>query len=530
MRFRKLKFLSILLVLYTAGCDLEIQNPNHPDTERVYIDQDDVLDLIGGSFNTFYYALTAYGGPGPMLSTASFQHSTYAAGGGMVLYSSIPRNPIDNRPGAHFSDNLELVWYRAYRAIADATTGIRQLDSGRIAISLNENNAARAFAKFTQGVAHGYIALLYDKGFIFDESKSPHVVYEMRSSYELFEAASDYLETAILIGKEHPETMLSEEWTGGAISDLGELSRLAHSYRAYFRANMPRTPVEADFVDWHAVIEDIENGMAEDFSPLADGHFSEWFSWKLYYVNTPGPWSQMNYFIQGMADQSERYQTWYGLHPYYKHPILPGNVPFLIQTPDRRFPQGEEEEEQRENPGSYIRVGDQTTSWGRPDRGTWRWSYYHDNRYESYYTDAAGGSTPILTQPVLQLIKAEALFRMRNYEGAAAILNITRETNGGLQPVLPVNDPAMNTDCVPKLPDGSCGDLWEMLKWEKRLESYHVGLGAWYFDSRRWGDHMEGTFLQLPVPGKELNVLKESIYTFGGVGGEWAAPIGTYGF
>jgi starch-binding outer membrane protein, SusD/RagB family len=175
-------------------------------------------------------------------------------------------------------------------------------------------------------------------------------------------------------------------------------------------------------------------------------------------------------------------------------------------------------------------VGNVTQSWGRPDRGTWRWSYYHDYRYESYYTDAAGGPTPILTQPALQLIKAEALFRVGNYEGAAAILNITRETNGGLQPALPVNDPVSNPDCVPKLPDGSCGNLWEMLKWEKRLESYHVGLGAWYFDSRRWGDHMEGTFLQLPVPGKELNVLKESIYTFGGVGGEWGAPQGNYGF
>ncbi len=524
------KLLIILFLFSSAACDFQIQNPNHLDTEQIYTNEEDVLELIGGSFNSLYYALTAYGGPGPMLSTASFQHSTFAAGGGMVMYSSIPRNPIDNRPDANFIGNLELIWYRAYRAIADATTGIRLLDSGRIQISQEAENAARAFAKFTQGVAHGYLALLYDKAYIFDETMDPYKVYEMKPAIEIFQFAVEYLEAAHSLAAAHPEITLPEYWTGGAVTDLGTLSRLTHSYKAYFRTNMPRTPAEADFVDWQAVIEDIEKGVAGDFSPFADGHLSEWYSWKLYYVNTPGPWSQVNYFILGMADQSERYKTWYGLHPYYKHPILPGNVPFLIQTPDRRFPQGEDEEEQRENPGLYIRVGDQATSWGRPDRGTWRWSYYHDNRYESYYTDAAGGPTPILTQTALQLIKAEALFRIGNYEGSAAILNITRETNGGLQPVLPVNDPASNTDCVPKLPDGSCGNLWEMLKWEKRLESYHVGLGAWYFDSRRWGDHMMGTFLQLPVPGKELTMLKESIYTFGGCGGEWAAPVGTYGF
>jgi starch-binding outer membrane protein, SusD/RagB family len=530
MKNVRLEYLLFLLLFFSIACDLEIQNPNHPDTERVYTSEEDILKLIGGSFNILYHALTAYLGPAPMLSTTSFQHSTYAAGGGMVMYSSIPRSPIDNRPNVSFANNLELVWYRAYKATADATTGIQRLNSGQITISPDAEIRARAFAKFTQGIAHGYIALLYDNGFIFDESKDPRIVYDMQPAAELFNAASDYLQTAITIATANPEVALPEGWTGGAITNLGELARVAYSYRAYFRTNMPRTPIEAENVDWGAVIDDINKGISEDFSPFADGSYSEWYSMSLYYLNTPGPWSQVNYFILGMADQSGKYQTWLSLNYYDKHPILPGNIPFFIETPDRRFPQGDNETEQRENPGLYITVGDQTTSWGRRDRGAWRWSYYHDNRYHQYYDNAAGGPTPILTRSIMQLIKAEALFHSGDLAGASAIVNITREMNGGLRPALAINEPVSNRDCVPKLPDGSCGNLWEMLKWEKRLESYHVGMGAWYFDGRRWGDHMEGTFLQLPIPGKELTILRKNVYTYGGVGGDWAAPIGTYGF
>ena len=39
-----------------------------------------------------------------------------------------------------------------------------------------------------------------------------------------------------------------------------------------------------------------------------------------------------------------------------------------------------------------------------------------------------------------------------------------------------------------------------------------------------------GTPLHFPVPAKELQTLQLPVYTFGGVGGEAAAPVGTYGF
>ncbi len=110
----------------------------------------------------------------------------------------------------------------------------------------------------------------------------------------------------------------------------------------------------------------------------------------------------------------------------------------------------------------------------------------------------------------------------------AAYVNMTGDLHG-----LAETDAAgTNTDCVPKLPNGSCGDLWEMFKWEKRLETMWAGANrvGWYYDARGWGDLMEGTILQLPVPYRDYQIMLLQPYNYGGVGGSWGAPVGTYGY
>jgi hypothetical protein len=41
---------------------------------------------------------------------------------------------------------------------------------------------------------------------------------------------------------------------------------------------------------------------------------------------------------------------------------------------------------------------------------------------------------------------------------------------------------------------------------------------------------MEGTILQIPVPFREMQLLGQNAYDLGGVGGNWGAPVGTYGY
>jgi hypothetical protein len=86
---------------------------------------------------------------------------------------------------------------------------------------------------------------------------------------------------------------------------------------------------------------------------------------------------------------------------------------------------------------------------------------------------------------------------------------------------------------VPRLPDGTCGGLLEMLKWESRVELWQRGnfAASWFFNGRGWGDLYRGTPLQFPIPADQLQVLGlGASYTFGGVGGQMASPGSSYSF
>src|SRR5688572_22899692 len=227
----------------------------------------------------------------------------------------------------------------------------------------------------------------------------------------------------------------------------------------------------------------------------------------------------------GMADTSGAYQTWMA------DANIMTRTPFIIATPDRRFPQGTTLAAQQAAPGSNIRAKTNSTGeagWLRPERGTWRWSNYVDKRYQAYYDATnAGVPMPIIQVKETQLIKAEALYRTNDIPGALAIINGYRTTDGGLPAATVAGAPGGNA-CVPKLPNGSCGDVLETLKWEKRMINFMTVYGGFYFDSRGWGDLAVGTFLHYPVPARELEVRQMPVYTFGGVGGQGAAPSGTY--
>ena len=74
-----------------------------------------------------------------------------------------------------------------------------------------------------------------------------------------------------------------------------------------------------------------------------------------------------------------------------------------------------------------------------------------------------------------------------------------------------------------------CGNLWDALKWEYRLETAYTGYGMWYFAGRGWGDLPQGTALYWPVPYQEMDTRRQAFYSSGGVGGTGSAPNGNYG-
>jgi hypothetical protein len=238
----------------------------------------------------------------------------------------------------------------------------------------------------------------------------------------------------------------------------------------------------------------------------------------------------MAYWIWGMADPNDgrAYDEWLDLAIPDKNVSLPGGRNVLIVTPDLRFPQGTTKEEQRDNQGLYFDIAtpsQEGDTWAKPERGVWRWSWYKQHRGRNYWFDEVFDQPEILIAE-MRLLKAEGLYRNGDLAGAAAIINETRVAAG-----LNATDAAgTNTSCVPRLPNGECGNLLEMLKWEKRTETSGYGLfGAnFYFDSRRWGDLWINTYQQLPVPCGEMEVLQMLPCSDYGGDLEYAAPRSTY--
>jgi starch-binding outer membrane protein, SusD/RagB family len=536
MTTRKTLATAALAIFAMTGCmDLEVQNPLSADRERALASPGDVMSLIGGSYRNWYNIGTASNSIGPILMTVSYQHSATAANFGMVDFSTWPKPAVTNRTAdVYYPEIVANNWIWLYRAVSSAVVGMQTL--AEIGGSLPADTLARAnaYGYFVLGLAHGSASMMYDQGYIYDPSITVDEV-QLHPYQDVNAAALSYFDKAIEAATGKTFT-IPELWMARDVT-AAELIRLARSYKARYRTAVARTPAERAAVNWAQVIADVDAGVTQDFTwnqrtgtGWAHGNF----------LNTmrTGPWGQLSYQVLGMADQSGQYQRWMARDPWDRHPNLSADQlsdPFLIITDDLRFPRGTTLAAQTltANRGKMFSVlnvgGGYGSQWNRPDRGPFRWSFYRFHVLDDWMTPATNrNDLKELTVAEMRLLKAEGLFRTNDRAGAAAIINMTR-TAAGLNAT---NAAGLNTSCVPKLPNGSCGDLWEMLKWEFRLETMYYGYhtGPWYFLGRGWGDLAEGTWLQLPVPAREAELLLMPSYTFGGLGGQSAAPKGTYGY
>jgi starch-binding outer membrane protein, SusD/RagB family len=524
---------ALLAVLPLAGCyDLEVTNPNDPDLRGAFASGAEVEAHIAGAFRDWYVVETSHRTFPQALSGVSFQHSTWAVCD--APYAEIPRRGIENEQAAECVVSVA-TWEGLYRTLVRVADGLTVLDERadfRAELGPAATARLRAFARFVQGLAHGSLALLYDRAGLVDATGDRAASQALLSYGAVMDAALDYLYQAEALSAGAGWAAIPAEWMSVEVSPE-QLARLARSYAARLRANVARTPVERAGVDWAAVLADAEAGITGDWLVGGGQH---WRAGALYIVHRAPRPTQASYFILGMADGSGSYQRWLSLPLFDRRPNpVSGDGeedPILIVTSDTRFPRGSTVEEQVANGGTMFVIPSQETTgmgvtdlWGRPDRGTWRWSYYRWIGAQDYAMDAVT-RWPAITVAELRLLRAEALLRTGDAAGAAALVNESRTAHG-----LGSTDAAgTNVDCVPRLPDGACGGLMEMLKWEKRLETHWKGafLSSWYFDGRGWGDLHAGTFLHVPVPCGELTKLGSACYTFGGGGSDGTSPGSGY--
>ena len=501
-----------MIAVSAAACgDLEVVNLNDPDRERAISTPTDVESLIAGSFSSWWKA-GHYSTVGITMSTMADSHSSSWGNFAMREMSSEPRIAYNNDPSASYAYVTRNTWRDSYRALSGIRDGLLAIEGGvEVGVNGADTHRAQTWAAFVQGLALGRLAMTFDRAFIVDETSSlddPNALPEMQPYTDVMAAAMAKLDAAISMSGQ--SFTIPSSWLGdGGSASNTRLAEMAHSFKARLMVSVARTEADRAAVNWNAVMSEINAGITEDMETFHDDVNWAWDRLKVH-AGANDVWARVDLQMLGPADQGGEFQAWTNLSN------VELRTPFPIDTDDARLTTGADPT----SDGIYLRY--KATNGFRPERGTYHFSNYSDNRWYPVRLANYVGTNGYFPVKELDFIMAEALFRTGNQQGAADIVNKYRVDIGGLEPVTTAGD--QSARCVPRDPStGACTDLWEALKYDKRMEVWHYGYGVEFFDDRGWGDLIVNTPIHFPVPGSELDLLLMEIYTFGG-GGEGSAP------
>lgn len=556
MRKSVIALAGVAVALTAVGCDnpLEVNNTTNPDVERAYATPAGVEQVIGTLYQQVFTAdHGSIAALHPQMLNMAFESYASVANNGMSLRAAIPRLEIQNGRGNQTAIENLRDYSRLQRAARTAANTIGALDTlvahGLTTGSPGRDRRARAFAFFANGVALGNVAMAYDSAAIANSSlpfPSPEIA-ELSGHTDVMAAALASLDSAeaiILSITPASAATLDAAWVNGNAMTADQFARFIRSYRARFRAGVARTPAERAAVDWNKVIADATNGIQADvniqLSP-STGWSNSWISQHHVFLG----WHQMPLFIIGMADTTGAYASWLATP-------LASRAPFLIRTPDKRFPSGDTRAAQQASSpptpplasSNVLYFRNRATGEDTPGEA-WGTSFYDHYRFKAI-ADPGGapvggnnGPWPMMTKAEIDMLAAEGYIRTGQFALAVPLIDAWR-TRAGLPALGAIADlttpvPGGNA-CVPRVPVApsytttACGNIMEAMKWEKRMESAITGWGQWYFDSRGWGDLAVGTTLEYPVPYQEMDARAKPFYNLGGVGGPSSAAAGTYGF
>jgi len=547
----KLRFIatSVLALAFMACKDtLVVENQTDPDRDRALGRPADVEAFISSTYAQIQNA--TLGGSNDALQTQlqvmGMENTSALANFAMGPRGAIPRTSIENTRNStgdvgNFRDFTVL-----HRAARMAVIGIARLKVLTLG-SPGQDARARSFARFVQGVAFGNLALAYDSASIVSEDDDPQAIVPLSSYTAVMAAALTELDSAMTIARAAPTGFpLPATWINGNALDTTGFFRLIRSYKARFRASVGRTPTERAAADWASIIADANTGITADFN-IAMNPTAGWdVVWPVQaFATGPANWHQMSQFWMGMADSSGGYDAWLALQNAQR-------APFLVVTRDKRFPSGTTRALQI---ADTLRAGYRTFAGfpyvrtrqaGEDQPGQpLQISMLDFYRSRSFFAAGRIGNYPVMTRAEIRLLAAEGYIRTGNVAAAVVRIDSSRVTNGQLPSLVTAGIADTTTalpggvSCVPRVPDAAavagaykaskCGNLWDALKWEYRLETMYAGYGMWYFAGRGWGDLPQGTPLYWPVPYQEMDTRRQAFYSAGGVGGTGGAPNGNYG-
>jgi len=495
MKTNKLIYLLAIITFVGFGCaDLDIPNTNQPDTERALSSASDLASLLEGSYITMY----GEGLKSTRVVNFDLQADYITSTNAFRNYwgdADEPRRGIDNSTTFDDKDNIEFLWSSAYSAISAANNVLAAVDRG-VFENASEELRMQGGANFIKGLATATIGYIYDRGWIVNTDTEVDAlgVEDLVSSTDMIDEGVRLLDVAIgFFGQGAPFDFIA---LTDATLDSDNATRLANSYKARFLAGKARTRSELTLTDWAAVRTAAQNGLEADYSPISDENvmFNGQHAWWSFQVDGAGAsYLPVDLQITNMADPSS----------WKEYTTTQGEIQSPIVTEDQRF-------------GIYVDSLGQdfrfTTSigWLNEARNRSIFSNYSHFRYQYGYQETnTGNPMHLFTAAEVQMLEAEAEFQLGNYDAARAILDAgARTVRGGLPP-LADSDPAT---------------IEQAIYYENLVELAEAGCGTSLAYMRRYDRLQAGSFTQLPVPARDIELLRGTPDSYGG-----AANIGSPG-
>ena len=519
---------ALMAAFVVGGCNLDVENPNAPDAPRAFVDPAGLQQLLGGAFRTWVITRGDY-----LIMPLNAMADNYTASwnnAAIRFYTSVGvectvRCGWTNSataPEAAGGPTVESQWYGFYTVLSSANDVLAAIATGLCfdddcATDNTKTSRNTAIAKMMQGMAFAGIAMVYDQGFVVDEtsdlSDPSGIAFSTRQ--ELRDAALQKFEEAWTEAGLH--TWSTEpEWMGvgaGKAYTNTQIRQVIRTMQAELVAMFPRNGVENAAADWASVATYASQGVSSG-AP---------FDWEFFVDVSGRECGDLDCVkVWGNSIGTMRVDTRVAALITTNHvnpwPEAAGGNPCPTISPDLRVGDGSWGPSDDFNGYATLAA---TANAGTdfacsgvvvfpPARGQYHQSNLQHIRYQhlAYRGENlpgfdATGQDPMYTTQMNDLLWAEGLIRsVGSSAQAAGLINNSRVGRGGLSTLT-------GAETVP--------ELLTALQYEQEIEFMGQGTTP-FFNRRRVDGLLQDTPRHMPVPAKEMDVLQRAIYSFGGPG------------
>lgn len=476
----KLSVIALLVAFTFTGCeDLDVANENQPDAEAALANPADVLNLINGAGNSLMLRIIGF--TGIYYNLMADQTSTTNAYVGFWSFADQPRLAINNSPtNANLGASVGSDWSGFNNYIFSANLVIDLIENKGATYEIGGSDLTSqmlAQAYFIKGLSQGFLGMIFDKAYIVNpdtdfgtlefsdyNAVSAEAIANIEKSMSLANAVSGF------------EYFIYQGYT----LDKATFMKVANSFAAKIMISTPRSKAEAASVDYAKVLSYANAGITADFNPPTNGgyeFYNNMQDWSTYTLSDGAGYLPTDIKVIHMLDNS--------IPKDY-----PTDASVILSDANSADP--------RQSYFGYANA----FGFLRESRGRHLFTNWKNNRFftNNDRGTLAGLSTDIFHTEELDYIKAEATLMTQGASAAAALLNSSaRFTKGNITT------------------SGTASDVEYALHYEYSVElDLGATIGTQWFFMRRHNLLQVGTPLSYPVPGTELEITGDQLYSFGG--------------